>query len=336
MAEEAKKSHLLLLTKTGGWADDDIDEENETQETTTKTKAWEPVEKPEVVPIGTDFDIGVSKESEQKKEKHERGFKDDSRRDFRGGRGSGFKDDSRGRFPGSRGGSRGGFQGSKFGGRQNGFDRKPFESESRWGSRSSLDDRKRKPLQLEPRSEGRSSVSPSTGVKESPFGEATPVEVKEKIRDTPTTSTVETKPSETTPKKTESPFGEATPVEPPVEKFTETTTTTRVETKESPSWRTRKDRPSDFKKKESDKRRFPSSKRGYDNGSPFSKPRKDKSGSGFVRKKDKGSDSWSEVRSGESRRSTSSQTQTTSNVKTEKNDSMVNKFAVLGDMEESE
>lgn len=283
--------------------------------------------------ILADFDIGVSKpETEQKKS--DRGFRDDSRREFRGGRGSGFKDDSRGGKFSGRGGSKGGFQGSKFGGRQNGFDRKPFDSEPKWGSRSGQDERKRKPLQLEPRSEGRSQGTTSTGVKESPFGNATPVEVK--VKDTPTSVST----PESTPKKSESPFGDATPIVPPKEKLPDQPSRVdRTETKESPSWRTRKEKPStDFKKKDSDKRRFQG--KNYDNGNPFSKPRKDnKFGGSFNKRKEyKGSDSWNEVKSSEgSRKSSQSQT-TTSNVKTDpKNDqNMVNSFAVLGDMEDSE
>lgn len=348
MAEETKKSQLLILTKTGGWADDDFDDEHENQESSTKSKAWETIDKPNVVPIGTDFELPGAKEQQQQPTQREfhqdrvfrdRDNRDDSRQGFRSRGGRDYRDDSRqGRFSSSRGG-RGGFQ-NKFGSgdrRQNGYDRKPFDNEPRWGSRNQ-DDKKRRPLQLEPRTvnDGKSQVSTPLGVKESPFGNATPVTPKEQ---TTTTTTTTSEVSET--RKTESPFGNATPVVP---KAKETETTTNVEKstpRETPSWRTssgdrsqsRRDNKSDYKpRKFQGSSSSSSSTRKGDNGNPFKSGRKDRYNNN--RKKD--SDSWNEVKSSYDGSRRQQQQQTTTNVKTStepKDDQNTkNSFAILEDI----
>lgn len=160
MSEETKKeSTLYILTQAGGWADE-IDDEQEVQET-SKTSAWDKIEKPDVVPIGSsDFEIASEKtEDKEKTEKQE-----ESKNFGPRNRNSNYRRDNN---------------------KQNGFfrDRKPRNGhqDGKWRRRNENDDQKdtrsRKPLVLAPRTV---SVDNDETVrnnnKESPFGSAKPKE----------------------------------------------------------------------------------------------------------------------------------------------------------------
>lgn len=372
MTEETKKS-LLILTKTGGWADDDIDDDVENQETSTKTKAWETIDKPKVVPIGTDFEIPGAKDQEQKSSyrdrqdfggyKSERGGRFDSRQNksFRGGssRGGGFQ--SRDRNIGSdRFGSGDRRNGDRFGSGdrrdrpQNGFNKKPFDNEGKFGKQQ--DDRQRKPLNLNPRSSSEvSSSNTFVGDKESPFGNAKPIVVSE----------VEKTPSSPTPTKktTSNPFGEATPVAPKsLDVNTDRTESTTTQSKESSpqpkTWRSGKSvdsqksqQPRDkfeFKKRNIETHDKPkkyqsdsSSFKRNENGNHFKSNRKDSNryntSSSNKRKEKKNPENWTEVRPSEgTRRSSnaSSNVKATTTVETKIDQNTKNSFALLDDVNE--
>jgi len=188
MSEESKKT-LYILTNAGGWADD-VDEEADLQES-SKSKGWDKIEKPEVVPIGTsDFEIsgGVK---DQPQEQGQRRYQNDGQRNNRGpgtqrhrnenGKPGYFSKDRRGGYKGER--------------RQNG---RTFEDGSKWERRSnnnkgSDETRTRKPLVLAPRTvSDNNETSTNQESKESPFGLATPKVTGKELPETNETTTSET------------------------------------------------------------------------------------------------------------------------------------------------
>lgn len=198
MAEESKKT-LYILTNAGGWADD-VEEETEVQES-SKTKTWDKIEKPKVVPIGSsDFEIKGTKDQGQQ-EQEQRRYQNNGQRNNRNQNDQRFRNDN-GKPSFFNKDKRGGYRGDR---RQNG---RSNDEGSRWERKSnnnykgSEETRTRKPLVLAPRTITQTeepSITPSEG-KESPFGLATPkITGKDHLETTGTsTSTVSEQDKSTT------------------------------------------------------------------------------------------------------------------------------------------